>query len=380
MTSSSDWHPATITAQAMGWSDPQTGAIIPPLQPSTTFIRDPDNHYRRGFSYTRDTSPVDDIAEALLAELEQGVAALTFSSGHAAAAAVFQSLPAGSHIIAPRVMYWGLRQWLLDIGEPAGLDIEFVPNDDLETLARTLRKGRTRLVWLETPSNPTWHITDIRAACDLAHIAGAIVCVDNTVATPVLTQPLRLGADLVMHSATKYLNGHSDVLAGALITAQEDDTWQKLVKLRKMNGAMLGPFEAWLLVRGMRTLHLRVKAACQSAQFIAAHFAQHHKIAEVLYPGLPEHPGHSVAASQMQGGFSGMLSLRVKGGEQAAISTAAQVNLWKRATSLGGVESLIEHRASIEGQGSPVPTDLLRLSVGIEQVDDLISDLEQALA
>ena len=379
MTDSSAWHPATKAAQALGWSDPQTGAIIPPLQPSTTFIRDPDNEYRRGFSYTRDTSPGDDQAEALLAELEQGAAALTFGSGHAAAAAVFQSLPAGSHIIAPRVMYWGLRQWLLDIGEPAGLDIEFVPNDDLEALARTLRKGKTRLVWLETPSNPMWSLADIHAAAELAHIAGAKICVDNTVATPVLTRPLQLGADLVMHSATKYLNGHSDVLAGALITARVDEWWQKIVQLRKMNGAMLGPFEAWLLVRGMRTLHLRVAAACQNAQQIAEHFARHPQIAEVLYPGLPSHPGHALAAKQMQGGFGGMLSLRVKGGEQAAIATAAKVKLWKRATSLGGVESLIEHRASIEGPGSPVPTDLLRLSAGIEHAEDLISDLEQAL-
>ena len=379
MTNSSAWHPATKTAQALGWTDPQTGAIIPSLQPSTTFIRDPDNQYRRGFSYTRDTSPADDQAEALLTELEHGQAAMLFSSGNAAAAAVFQSLPAGSHIIAPRVMYWGLRQWLLEIGEPAGLDIEFVPNDDLETLARALRQGKTRLVWLETPSNPTWAITDIRAVCELAHIAGAKVCVDNTVATPILTQPLTLGADLVMHSATKYLNGHSDVLAGALITAEQDAWWQQLVKLRKMNGAMLGPFEAWLLLRGMRTLHLRVRTASQSAQRIAEHFAQHPNIAQVLYPGLPNHPGHELAAQQMQGGFGGMLSLRVQGGERTAINTAAKVKLWKRATSLGGVESLIEHRASIEGPGSPVPKDLLRLSVGIEHIDDLIADLEQAL-
>jgi len=374
-----NWHPATKTAQALGWIDPQTGALIPPLQASTTFLRDPDNQYSRGFSYTRDQSPADDQAEALLAELEHGQAAMLFSSGNAAAAAVFQSLPAGSHIIAPKVMYWGLRQWLLEIGEPAGLDIEFVPNDDLEAFARTLRKGKTRLVWLETPSNPLWSITDITAVCELAHLAGAKVCVDNTVATPILTQPLALGADLVMHSATKYLNGHSDVLAGALVSANKDDGWEKLIKLRKMNGAMLGPFEAWLLTRGMRTLHLRVRAACQSAQQIAEHFAHHPKIEQVLYPGLPDHPGHKLATRQMQSGFGGMLSLRIKGGEQAAIATAAKVKLWKRATSLGGVESLIEHRASIEGAGTPVPADLLRLSVGIEHVDDLIADLEQAL-
>lgn len=380
MTQSHHWHAATRLAQALGWTDATTGGLIPPLQPSTTFLRDSDNQYRRGYSYSRDESPADDQVEALLASLEHGVAAMLFSSGHAAASAVFSSLPAGSHIIVPKVMYWGLRQWLLEFGEPQGLDIEFVDNSDLAALARMLRRGKTRLVWLETPSNPMWDISDIKTASELAHMAGAKVCVDNTVATPMLTQPLTLGADLVLHSATKYLNGHTDVLAGVLVTAQIDEWWQQLVKLRKYNGAMLGPFECWLLLRGLRTLHLRVAAACSNAQAIAEHFQQHPAIAQVLYPGLTDHPGHSIAARQMQGGFGGMLSLRIKGGSAAAIATAAKVKIWKRATSLGGVESLIEHRASIEGPSSPVPDDLLRLSAGIEHVDDLIADLEQVLA
>ena len=373
------WSRVTRTVQALGQVDDATRAIVPPLHPATTFLRDPDNQYRTGFSYARDTNPTYLPAERLLADLEGGAQALLFGSGMAAAAAVFQSLPPGSHVIAPKVMYWGLRQWLLEIGEPAGLDVEFIPNSDLEVLARTLRKGKTRLLWLETPANPTWEVTDIRAAAELAHVAGAKVCVDNTVATPVLTQPLALGADLVMHAATKYLNGHSDVVAGALVTKDDDELWQRVKRLRVLNGAILGTFEAWLLLRGMRTLFVRVEQACRNAQRIAEHFASHPQVLSVLYPSLSAHPGHAVSARQMQGGFGGMLSLRLKGGEAAAVRAAADTKLWKRATSLGGVESLIEHRASVEGPSSPVPGDLLRLSVGVEAVEDLIADLESAL-
>jgi cystathionine gamma-synthase len=234
-------------------------------------------------------------------------------------------------------------------------------------------------VWIETPANPLWTITDIAAACDIAHAAGAAVAIDSTAATPVLTRPLELGADIVMHSATKYLNGHSDVIAGSLTGPRDDEFWQRLVAGRSSGGAILGSLEAYLLLRGMRTLHLRVERACRSALRVAEAMAAHPRTVDVLYPGLPSHPGHAVAARQMAGGFGGMLSIRVKGGEGAAIATAAKVEIWKRATSLGGVESLLEHRASIEGAGSPVPPDLLRLSVGIEDADDLIADLEQAL-
>jgi cystathionine gamma-synthase len=375
-------HPATRAAQALGWIDPTTRAITPAIHPSTTFIRDADNQYRSGYSYTRDTNPTYAQAETLLAELEHGAQALLFSSGMAAATAVLQALPPGSHVLAPKVMYWGLRQWLLDSTQAADrLSVDFVDNGDLRAWQKLLRPGRTRLLWLETPANPTWSITDIAAAAGIAHAAGAQLCVDSTVATPVLTRPLELGADLVMHSATKYLNGHSDVLAGALITAsREDALWQRIVRLRHDAGAIPGSFEAWLLVRGMRTLYLRVNQSCAGALRIAEHFSRHPQIAQVLYPGLPDHPDHAIAARQMQGGFGGMLSLRVKNGAAAAIVTAARVKLWKRATSLGGVESLIEHRASVEGPDTPVPGDLLRLSVGIEHSDDLIADLEQALA
>ncbi len=375
-----DYHPATMAAQALGWVDETTRALIPPIQPATTFIRDPDNQYRSGYSYARPTNPTFVQAEALLAALEGGAACLTFASGMAAATAVFLALKPGDHVIAPRVMYWGLRKWLQTTATDWGLLVDFVDASATDALQAAVRPGRTKLIWIETPANPTWAITDIAAAADIAHRAGARLAIDSTVATPVLTRPLALGADIVMHSGTKYLNGHSDVVAGALVAARQDEFWERIVAVRTGNGAILGSFEAWLLLRGMRTLHLRVERCCRSAQAIAEHFAGHRRVVGVLYPGLAQHPGHDLAAHQMSGGFGGMLSIRVAGGEEAAIATAARVGVWKRATSLGGVESLIEHRASIEGPGSPAPPDLLRLSVGIEHPQDLIDDLEQALA
>jgi Fe-S cluster biogenesis protein NfuA len=242
-----------------------------------------------------------------------------------------------------------------------------------------MRPGSTRLVWLETPANPMWDITDIAAAAEIAHSTHARLAIDSTVATPVLTRPIEHGADIVVHSASKYLNGHSDVLAGAVVCARQDAFWQRIRAWRRDAGAVLGPFEAWLLLRGMRTLFPRVQRCSEAALTIARHFEGHPDIAQVLYPGLPTHPHHAIAARQMTGAFGGMLSLRHKGGEAAAMATAAQVTVFKRATSLGGVESLIEHRASIEGPATPVPADLLRLSIGLENPDDLIADLEQAL-
>jgi cystathionine gamma-synthase len=276
-------------------------------------------------------------------------------------------------------MYWGLRDWLIAFCERWGVALELNDMAEPERLRQTLRPGRTRLVWLETPANPTWDVIDIAASAELAHAAGARVVVDNTVPTPVLTRPLELGADMVMHSATKYLNGHGDVVAGALVTAREDEAWQLACKARAKQGGILGPFEAWLLLRGLRTLFLRVERASDSALAIARALEGHPKLEAVLYPGLPGHPGHAVAARQMSGGFGGMLSLRVKGGAAAALAVVSRAEVFVRATSLGGVESLIEHRASIEGAGSPVPDDLLRLSIGIEDPDDLLHDLLQAL-
>ena len=371
-------HPATLAAQGLGWTDPATGAVVLPVHTATTFERDPDNQYRRGRGYARADNPTYDQPEGVITALEGGAASLLFASGMAAAAAVFDSLPPGSHVIAPQVMYWALRRRLAAASNEK-LAVDFVDATALDEVRRAVQPGRTKLVWIETPANPLWSITDIAGAAEIAHAAGALLAADSTAATPVLTRPLALGADIVMHSATKYLNGHSDVMAGSLTTARKDEFWDRLVTARSGGGAILGSFEAYLLLRGMRTLYPRVERACRSAQRVAEAMAGDARVLEVLYPGLPTHPGHAVAARQMQGGFGGMLSIRVKGGVEAAIAAAARVEVWKRATSLGGVESLVEHRASVEGAGSPVPPDLLRLSVGIEDPDDLIEDLKQAL-
>jgi len=374
------WSPESIAAQALGWIDEHTRAITPPIHVSSTYLRDADNQYRSGRVYARADNPAFDQAEAVITALEGGQQTLLFASGMAAATAVFQALAPGDHVLAPQVMYWSLRNWLTGFAVPWGLDVELIDMTHPAAVQAALRPGKTRVVWVETPANPLWTVTDIAATAQLAHAAGALLAVDSTVATPVLTRPLALGADIVMHAATKYLNGHSDLIAGSLTVRQDSEHWQRVRRIRAQIGGTLGSFEAWLLLRGMRTLHLRVRAACASAQQIAEHFSRHAGVAEVRYPGLPGCHGHAVARAQMEGGYGGMLSIRVRGGEAAAVAVAAQTRLWKRATSLGGTESLIEHRASVEGAGTPAPPDLLRLSVGIEHVDDLIADLQQALA
>ena len=376
--------PESIAAQALGWVDEKTRAITPAIHVSSTYLRDPDNQYRSGRVYARADNPAFDQAEAVLAQLEEGAQAALFASGMAAATAVFQALSPGDHVLAPKVMYWSLRNWLMNFATRWGLNVELIDMTDPAAVQAAVRSGATKLVWIETPANPLWTVTDIVATAEIAHAAGALVAVDSTVASPVLTRPLTLGADIVMHAGTKYLNGHSDLVAGALVTREDSEFWRRVKTVRAQIGGTLGSFEAWLLLRGMRTLYLRVRAASQSAQRIAEHFNGHPLVEAVLYPGLPGAHGHAISARQMQGGFGGMMSLRVKAGPQgaeaAAIATAAHVELWKRATSLGGTESLIEHRASVEGAGTPAPTDLLRLSVGIEDCGDLIADLEQALA
>jgi cystathionine gamma-synthase len=374
--------PATRAAQALGRIAAPFAELVPPIHLSTTYERAADGSYR-GPSYARDGNPTFAPVEALLRDLEGGAAAAVFASGMAAATAVFHALGPGDHVVAPRVMYWALRKWLLTFATSWGLAVDLYDNespDQLDSLERLMRPGRTKLVWLETPANPTWSVTGIEAAAAIAHAAGARLAVDSTVATPVLTQPIARGADIVMHSATKYLNGHSDVIAGALVAAREDAFWQQIKSVRASGGAILGPFESWLLLRGMRTLFARVEIASRNAQRIADHFAGHKKLVGVLYPGLPSHPTHAIAKRQMQGGFGGMLSIRVAGGQAAAMQVAARLQIFKRATSLGGVESLVEHRASVEGPDSPCPPDLLRLSIGLEAVDDLVEDLEQALS
>jgi cystathionine gamma-synthase len=296
----------------------------------------------------------------------------------AAATAIVLALPAPSHIVASQVMYWAFRHWLANDAPRFGHRVDFVDTTDLDAVRAAVQPGTTRLVYIETPGNPLWTITDIAGVAEIAHAAGATLAVDSTVATPVFTQPLSLGADIVMHSASKYLNGHSDVIAGALATAHASEAWERIKLVRIQHGAIVGPFEAWLLLRGLRTLDVRVRTEAASAMLLAQRLSEHPCVANVAYPGLAAHQGHVIAARQMSG-FGAMLSIRVKGGEQAAIATAAQVELWKRATSLGGVESLIEHRGSVEGPGSPCPPDLLRLSVGLEDPDDLHADLDHAL-
>jgi cystathionine gamma-synthase len=373
--------PETLAAHGGRAFDPERGDLAPPIRPSTNFARDETYEQIGGQGgYSRDDSPSYPQVEALLARLEGGAGALVFASGMAAATAVWLSLAPGDHVVAPKVVYWGLRDWLLQFAANWGVSVDLFDQEDAGALARAVKSGATKLVWIETPCNPTWDVIDIAAAAEVAHAAGARLAVDSTVATPVLTRPLELGADLVFHSGTKYLNGHGDVMAGALVTARADDFWTKLRDKRHRGGGVLGAFEAWLLHRGLRTLYLRVGRASQSALAIARHFEGHPKLAAVLYPGLDSHPGHAVAKRQMAGGFGGMLSLRTRGGAEAALEVARRVRVFVRATSLGGVESLIEHRASIEGPTSPVPADLLRLSIGIEDAGDLIADLEQALA
>jgi cystathionine gamma-synthase len=372
--------PETVAAQAAGAIDEETGAIVPPVHMATTFLRDPDNQYRKGYSYGRADNATVRQVEAVLTQLEGAAAGLVLASGMAAATATFLAMERPAHVVAPNVMYWALRGWLAQDAATHGIEATFVDAADPAAIKSAIRPGATRLVWIETPANPLWTITDIAEAARIAHAAGALLAVDSTVQTPVLTQPIALGADIVMHSGTKYLNGHSDVVAGALLFARKDGAFERAARVRSILGGIIGGFEAALLLRGLRTLHVRVRHQCQAALAIARHFARHPRVEAVLYPGLESHPGHATAARQMQSGFGGMLSVRVKGGERAAIATAANVKVWKRATSLGGVESLIEHRASVEGPGSPCPPDLLRLSVGLESPEDLIGDLEAALA
>ena len=372
-------HAQTFAAQAGGDIDPQTGAIVPPLHMATTYLRDPDNAYSKGYVYGRPDNLTVRQAEVVLTRLEGGAVTLLSGSGMTAATSAFLALERPAHVIAPEVMYWALKLWLSEDAKTHGLEVTFVDTSRVENIAAAIRPGITKMIWLETPANPLWTVSDIAAVGDLAHKNGALLGVDSTVATPVLSQPLKLGADVVMHAATKYLNGHSDVVAGSLTFARRDAYFERAERLRKMLGGILGPFEAMLLMRGMRTLHVRVAHQSTSAMAIAKHFAADSRIVEVLYPGLETHAGHAIAARQMRGGYSGMLAIRVKAGTGAAIKTAAHVKIWKRATSLGGVESLIEHRASIEGAGSQCPPDLLRLSVGLEHIDDLIADLDQAL-
>jgi cystathionine gamma-synthase len=379
MTRETDLRPETLAAQGLGRVTEPYREIVPPIHVATTYERGSDGTYPGGRVYSRADNPSYDQAEALVASLERAKAALLFSSGQAASAAVFQALLPGDNVLVPRNMYWALRKWLLEFAAPRGLGVELYENTSLDDLAAKARARKPRVIWIETPANPTWDITDIAGASGIAREVGAIVAVDSTAATPMLTRPIELGAGIVMHSATKYLNGHSDVIAGVLATKNDDELWQRIRYVRGGGGAVLGPFEAWLLLRGMRTLHVRVATACANAMAIARRFEPHPQLSHVLYPGLASHPGHGVASRQMSGGFGAMISVRLKAGEQAAKDFTNRLRVFKQATSLGSVESLAEHRASVEGPGTLCPPDLVRLSIGIEHVDDLIDDIAQAL-
>ena len=372
-------HPETLAAKALHAIDEPTGALTPPIHAATTYARDADYRLIAGRDYARDKNPTFIHAEKLLAALEGGAEALVFASGMAAATAVFRALcKPGDHVIAPRVGYYALRAWLERFCARWQVGLDLIDATDTGALAAALRPGKTRIVWLETPANPTWEVTDVAASSELAHRAGALVCVDSTAATPVHTQPLALGADFVMHSATKYLNGHSDVLAGAVVCARSDDAWAAIASVRHDEGAVLGPFEAWLLLRGMRTLFARVERSSATALRLAERLAAFPGV-RVRYPGLASHPQHAIAQRQMTRGFGSMMSIQVGGGPDVALGVTRRLRVWVPATSLGGVESLVEHRFTVEGPSSPTSVDLLRLSVGLEHEADLFNDLAQAL-
>jgi cystathionine gamma-synthase len=358
--------------------DPATGAVTPPIHLSTTFERDPSGEYPLGFSYAREGNPTRQSLEECLAVLEGGKEALVFSSGLAVATALLQGLEPGDHIIAPDDIYFGLRQMIRDVFGKWPLEVTYVDMTDLAAV-RAAAKPATRLVLIETPSNPLMKITDLKAVAAIARGANAISVCDATFTTPVLQRPLDWGVDMVWHSTTKYLGGHSDMTGGALITLYDNYLFERARKSLMLGGAAPSPFDCWLTLRGVSTLPWRMRGHCANAAAVAGFLESHPAVERVSWPGLTSHPGHEIAASQMSG-WGGMLSFQVRGGREAAIAVAARVRLFIRATSLGGPHSLIEHRASVEGRGTQTPQNLLRLSIGLENSDDLIDDLRQALS
>lgn len=357
--------------------DLQTGAIVPPIHLTTTFERDADGDYPRGYVYTRLGNPNRESLEQCIANLENGEAASAFSSGLAAISSIFQALLPGDHVVISQDLYHGTTRMLNDIFIPWGLEVSFVDTTEITEIKDNI-KVNTKLVYLETPSNPLLKISDISLVADVAHQNGAVCVCDNTWPTPILQRPLDLGADLVVHSTTKYFGGHSDVLGGAVISKVKDAYFERIRMVQQIGGAVPAAFDSYLILRGIQTLACRVKNHCQNAMEIAKYLAYHPRVERVYYPGLPDHPGHDIAARQMSA-FGGMLSFQVRGGKTKAFDLTSKLKLISRATSLGGVESLIEHRASIEGPNTKTPDNLLRFSVGLENVDDLIDELDNAL-
>ncbi|HYC31169.1 MAG TPA: PLP-dependent transferase [Gemmatimonadales bacterium] len=367
----------TLAVHAGHAPDPTTGAVSPPIHLSTTFARAPDGSLRDGFLYSRSDNPARRGLESALAQLEGGAVALAFASGMGATAALLQTLRSGDHVVAPSDAYYATGKLLREVLGPWGLEGTFVDTTDTAAVSAAIGP-RTRLVWVETPSNPVLSVTDIAAVARLARAAGALTACDNTWATPLLQRPLDLGADIVMHATTKYLGGHGDVTGGALILREDGDLGARLRSVQALAGAVPSPFDCWLVHRGIRTLPYRMRGHCDNAERVAAFLAGDRRVEAVHYPGLPDDPGHPVARRQMAR-FGGMVSFEVRGGAGPALAVVSRVRLFTPATSLGGTESLVEHRASVEGPESRTPPGLLRLSIGLEHPDDLIEDLDQAL-
>ncbi|PMD98684.1 cystathionine gamma-synthase [Siphonobacter sp. BAB-5405] len=368
----------TLAIQVTRFHDANASAVTTPIYLSTTYERDAEGNLPHGFLYTRGNNPNRDLLEKSLAALEGGTVGLAFGSGMAAISALFQALKPGDHVITTPFAYYAAQRLLVDVFEPWGLEFSLVDTSNLEEVEKAIRPT-TRLFWLETPSNPLLYLTDLQALSRLAHSVGALCAVDNTWATPVLQNPIAFGADVVMHSTTKYFGGHSDVLGGALVLAQDGELAVRLRQIQNLTGGVPSPFDCWLITRGIQTMPLRVKAQSASALPIAQWLESHPAVERVHYPGLTSHPQHEIAKAQMKNGFGGMLSFEVRGGLPGAKKVAGSLKVFTQATSLGGVESLIEPRKIYEGPDSPTPDGLLRVSVGLEHVDDLIADLDQAL-
>jgi len=370
---------STKIAQALHYNDPDTGSVIPPIEHTATYSRDENYEPRKTYWYRRDGNKTAQIAEEIIAELENADMSLLFSSGMSACTAVLEMLPPNAHIVVPRVMYHGVLAQIQNFSSKNRIHVDFYNAGDLTSMKEIIKIGVTQLVWVETPNNPNWEVTDIVEASKIAHEAKAKLIVDATATPPTMTKSLDLGADISFHSATKYLNGHSDVSAGVLSFKKDNKVWENLYNIRKLQGTVLNSQDAFLLIRGLRTLFLRVEKNSQNAMILAKHFESHNYVETVLYPGLESHPNHKTAKSQTNGQYGGMLSIVVKGSEADAINVVRNCKVFYPATSLGGVESLIEHRKTVSGEDFPVDEKLIRISVGIEDPLDLINDLEQAL-
>lgn len=375
--SAAEPRPETLAVHVGNEPDAATGAVAPPIHLATTFQHGPSGERVAGYEYQREGNPTNDRLCTAIAALEGAHAALMFASGMAAICTLLESLPAGARIVLPDDCYVGLRMYADEFLATRGATIRYVDTTDADAVRAACASG-VDLLWLETPSNPLLQVSDIALLAAIAHQHGAIVACDNTFATPLLQRPLTLGADVVAHSATKYLGGHSDVLGGALAFAADTPLFRATSRRQHLSGPVLAPFSAWLVLRGLRSLPARIAMHCANARAVASFLASHPQVARVNYPGLESHPGHHIAARQMRD-FGGMLSVQLRGGRDAALAVASNLRVFTNATSLGGCESLVEHRASVEGPHPRSPQDLLRVSVGLEAADDLIADFAQAL-